>query len=98
MKYNWLAFLSRLAFICNLCFLISFIIHYTGNFLAKFPRIIGTIVILAVVSLIINLILQVILTVLRIQKKQIPVHAWVRIFNLAVFVIQIWYTFLLQGA
>jgi len=98
MKYNWLAFLSRLAFICNLCFLVMFIIHFTHNFLASFGNIIGTIVILGFVSLIINLVLQAILTVRRIQKKNIPIRAWIRIFNLAVFVLQVWYYFSLPGA
>ena len=97
MKYNWLAFLSRLAFICNLCFLIVFIIHFTGNFLANWHNIIGTIVILGFVSLVINLVLQAILSILRIQKKGIPVQAWVRIFNLAVFVLQLLYFFSLPG-
>ena len=74
------------------------IIHFTHNFLEGWHHIISTVVILGFVSLLINFVLQVILTVLRIQKKNIPLQAWVRIFNLAVFVLQLWYTFLLPGA
>lgn len=97
MKYNWLAFLSRLAFICNLCFLVIFITQLTYNFLASWHNIIGTIAILGFSSLIISAILQAILAVRRITNKPIPVKAWLRIANLVFFIMELWYFFYLQG-
>jgi hypothetical protein len=97
MKNNWLPFLSRLAFLCNVCSLFVIITHYTGNMIATWHNIIGTIVILGVVSILINVALQIILLVYRIKQKDIPIPHWVRIFNVAMFVAQILFYFIIPG-
>ncbi len=97
MKNKWVSFLSKLAFICNLCFLFGLVILNTRNFINNQP-VEGTIVILGTFgALLINSILQLCLLFLRITKKDIPVAAWLRIFNVAVFAIQIIRYFLMPG-
>ena len=97
MKYKWVSFLSKLAFICNLCFLLGLVIMRTHNFI-PYQAVNGTVVILGTFgSIIINVILQSCLLVLRVTKKDVPVKAWLRIVNVAVFAIQIIFYFFLPG-
>jgi hypothetical protein len=97
MKNKWLSFVSRVALICNLCSLFIIVIHYTGDFIAGYHAVESTIVVLGFLSVVLNIILQLILFIRRITKKEIPVQAWLRIFNVAVFTVQILYYFIIPG-
>ncbi len=97
MKNKWVSFLSKVAFICNLCFLMGLVIMYTHFFIAN-QAINSTVVVLGTfVSLFLTVILQVCLLVLRVGKKDIPVKPWLRIANVSVFGVQLVYYFLTSG-
>lgn len=68
----------------------------THNFI-PYQAVNGTIVILAFGAFFVNLILQTCLLVLRVAKKDIPVGAWLRVFNVAMFAVQIIFFFYLPG-
>jgi hypothetical protein len=89
MKNKWVSFLSKVAFICNLCFLLGIVITNTQNFITN-QALDGTVVILGTFgSLLVNMVLQACLLVLRLAKKDIPVSVWLRVFNVAIFAVEI---------
>jgi hypothetical protein len=67
------------------------------NTLSSYQAIDGTIIILGLLAFFLNIVLQVILFVLRATKKDIPVAAWLRIFNMAALIVQLVYYFLVLG-
>lgn len=69
--------------------------HYLGGLIAGWHNIVGTIVILGFISLLVNVVLQTILLVLRVKSKTIGIKAWIRIFNVAIFAVQIVYYFII---
>jgi hypothetical protein len=96
-KNKWVAFLSKVAFICNLCFLLGIVIRYTHDFIGN-QTLKGTVVILGTfASLLFNCILQAGMLLLRAGKKEIPVSPWLRVFNVVVFALQVIFYFLLPG-
>ncbi len=96
-NYKWLSFFSRIALICNLCFLCMMFVHYTYDFLAGLHGIESTVVVLGVLSFIVNIILQACLFIFRAVKKDISIKPWLRIFNVAMFALQIIYYFIIPG-
>jgi hypothetical protein len=89
MQYKWLSFLSKVAFICNLLFLLCFVILYTHNFITN-KNLQSFIIILGwFVSFFINLIVNITELLLLFNRKISPVKNWLRTFNFVIFIIQV---------
>lgn len=96
-KYGWLSFLAKVAFICNVCSVFMIFASRWMNAVTTIQVIQRTIVILGVLAIFVNLILQAIFFIFRVTKKEIPVAAWLRIFNLAALGIQLVAYFIIPG-
>ena len=85
-----LRFLSRVAFICNVCFLMASFIQWMPN-PPEGPLVSMVILLGYVLSVIVNWVLNLTVLVLllarRLRKAQIP--AWLLIVNMLFFIIQI---------
>ena len=86
---RWLSFLARVAFICNLLFLLCMVIRYTHNFIAVefFKNIV--IVLGWVLSLVMNSIVNPTEVVLILTRKPSPTQDWLRVSNFIFFLFQI---------
>ena len=86
---RWLLFLARVAFICNLLFLLCMVIRYTHDFIAVefFKNIV--IVLGWVLSLVMNSIVNPTEILLVFTRKISPTPDWLRISNFIIFFIQI---------
>jgi len=88
-----LLFLQRVAFICNILFLLCLTILFTHNFIES-RDLQGYIIILGlVVSFFIGLAVNIWELLLLFNRKISAVPKWMRMFNFIVFIIQIIYYF-----
>ncbi len=93
---------SRIAFICNLCFIVSAIMrvveltkraHGNNNAAIPLPVVEGTIVILGFIAIFVNLIFVIAVLVNKFSKKQLLISNFLLWFNLILFPVEIWYSF-----
>ena len=96
-SFRWLLFLSRVAFLCNICFLIAFSIQMTDWI--KNPDITSMIALVGylmgfLVNPFVNLSYLVMLIVARRKLKVVP--SWLLTANILFLVIQILYIFYLN--
>ena len=96
-SFRWLLFLSRVAFICNICFLIAFSIQMTDWI--KNPDITSMIALVGylmgfLVNPFVNLCYLVLLILARRKLKIVP--SWLLTANILFLVIQILYIFYLN--
>ena len=92
---------SKFVFICNLCFVVSVIMHFVElSYTAKgktdtafpLPLIEGTLAVLGLLSLLVNVIFCLIVLLLLITKRQKQIPRWIVIFNFILLVAEIyWY-------
>ena len=94
MKIAWLSFFSRVAFICNLLFLLCLIILYTHNFITSHTLQSFIIILGWVVSFFVNSFVNITELLLLYNRKISPVRNWLRTFNLVVFLLQLIYFFI----
>jgi hypothetical protein len=90
-----IAFFSRIAFICNILFLVCMIIQHTGNFIDvhAVDSVIATLGIL--VSPIINLAVCIVYLVKMVQRKPLGVRRWLATTNFLFLLAQIFLEFIL---
>jgi hypothetical protein len=95
-RISRLRFLFRLAFICNIFFIVCMILLYSHADQYMFQALIELSVILGWIAPIINLINFILALVLisRIRKKQIP--RWLLYTNIICFILQIYFFFILH--
>jgi len=93
---RWLSFLARVAFICNLFFLLCVIILFTTDFIQI--EFLETIVIILgwVFAFPVNFIVNATEIALVLSRKPSPTFNWLRIFNFVVFILQIILQFFVQ--
>ena len=86
---RWLLFLARVAFICNVLFLLCLVILFTKDFIqVEFFK--AIIIILGwFLSFPVNFTVNVTEIVLVLSRKPSPTHNWLRIFNFIVVILQI---------
>lgn len=86
---RWLLFLARVAFICNVMFVLCVLILFTEDFITIefFKAII--IIIGWFLSLPVNLVVNSTEMGLVLSRKPSPTANWLRIFNFVVFILQI---------
>src|SRR5436853_7912475 len=86
---RWLLFLARVAFICNLLFLLCLLILFTEDFIRIefFKSII--IVFGWFLSFPVNFTVNATEVTLVLSRKLSPTHNWLRIFNFIVVILQI---------
>ncbi len=84
-----LIFLSRLALICNICYILSFL--FSSGLLSEQNQVSSTIIVLGVVvSFVLNAIVHIILLMNWIRRRKLNDHPlWLIIFNFLAFVFQI---------
>lgn len=89
-----LLFLQRVAFICNLLFILCLVIRYTDNFIPN-EEIRKTVIILGwIVSFILNWIVNIWEAVLLFNRKIAIGPKLMRTFNFLIFLFQIFYFFI----
>jgi hypothetical protein len=95
-KISRLRFLFRLAFICNVFFIVCMILRYSHADQYLYESLISISLILGWIAPVINLISFILALVLisRIRKKQIPL--WLLYTNLICFILQIYFFFILH--
>lgn len=95
-KISRLRFLFRLAFICNVFFIVCMILRYSHADQYLYEPLIGISIILGWISPLINLISFILALILisRIKRKQIPL--WLLYTNLICFILQIYFFFFLH--
>src|SRR3954463_11233043 len=86
---RWLLFLARVAFICNVLFLLCLVILFTGDFIQiEFLK--GIIIVLGwFLSFPVNFTVNATEIILILSRKLSPTHNWLRIFNFIVLILQI---------
>jgi len=85
-----LLFTSRVAFICNLFFVLCLLMRYTHIYIPEAAK--GFIVLVGwILSVIINVVLHAWIGLTRIQKKSSGIPLWLKAFNLFWFFFQIVY-------
>jgi len=94
---RWLLFLARVAFICNVLFLLCLVILYSKDivqveFLKNIVIILGWLL-----SFPVNFIVNATELTLLLSRKPSPTHNWLRIFNFVVIILQIIKLFFLQN-
>ena len=95
---RWLVFFAKMAFICNVAFLLCLLIAFTGNFITN-EMIKGAVIILGLVlSVFINAIVNITEIILAARRKPSPVRLWLRAFNFVVFALQIAHFFIYTNA
>jgi hypothetical protein len=84
-----LLFFSRIALICNICFIFAEIMRYTRSL--QLNPLYSTVVILGYISLLLNILLAIVALVLLVSKKSIPgaVPRWLLITNFLFLVVQV---------
>ena len=87
---RWLLFVARVAFICNLFYLVCLLIRHTHF---TVPRGFDELVIIAgwIMSVVVNFLFVVSLAILTVQKKRTLVPLYLAIFNSSLFAFQIAY-------
>ncbi len=95
-KIGRLRFLFRLAFICNIFFIVCMILRYSHADQYLYEPLIGVSLILGWLAPLINLINFILALVLisRIKQKQIPL--WLLYTNIICFILQIYFFFILH--
>ncbi len=93
---RWLLFLARVAFICNVLFLVCVIVLFTKDFIQiEFLK--SIIIVLGwFLAFPINFIVNATEILLALSRKPSPTHNWLRIFNFVVFFSQILIYFFVQ--
>lgn len=92
-----LLFASRLAFICNICFLLCLIIQRTYNFIPQ-PDISQMVVLLGwMVAPVQNLVVNIWYGALLIAKAPVRLPQWLALTNLAILLLQLYFN-LIQPA
>jgi hypothetical protein len=89
----YLAFLSRLAILCNICYLVTMAIMYIPgwpmpNFLANFFAVLGL-----EMAPFINIIVVSLLVFAKFKKNQITVPRWQTIINVGLLLVQLVFLF-----
>lgn len=93
-------FFSKIAFICNLCFITFVVLNQleknpdrlgSKDAIIPLPAVEGTLAILGITSVIINFIFAVICLLFFILRKQIPVAKWLVWVNLLFLILQFIY-------
>ena len=95
-KVSRLRFLFRLAFICNVFFIVCMILRYSHADKYLYEPLIGISLILGWIAPLINLINFILALVLlsRIKRKQIPL--WLLYTNIICFILEIYFFFILN--
>lgn len=95
-KVSRLRFLFRVAFICNVFFIVCMILRYSHADQYLLQALIGISLILGWIAPLINLINFILALILisRIRKKQIPL--WLLYTNIICFIFQIYFFFILN--
>ena len=93
---RWLLFLARVAFICNGLFLLCLLILFIGDFIQiEFLK--SIIIVLGFfLSFVANVVVNSVEIILVLSRKPSPTQNWLRIFNFAVFILQILVYFFIQ--
>jgi hypothetical protein len=90
---RWLLFISRVALLCNLCFIVCVTIRYTHDFINN-QDVNNYIIILGwYASFVINFIVNILSVIMLIQKKDTLVPLWLTTVNLLFFIFQVIYFF-----
>ena len=93
---RWLLFLARVAFICNIFFILCIIIQYTHDFI-KVEFIKAIVIILGLfVSFFVNIIVNTAEMVLLVSRKPSLTSNPLRVFNLSLFLLQLIAFFFIQ--
>lgn len=84
-----LLFFSRIALICNICFILAEIMRYTADL--RLNPLYSTVVVLGYISLLLNTVLAIIAMVFLILKKSIlnAIPRWLLITNFLFLVVQV---------
>ena len=85
-----LSFFSRVAFLCNICFLVTFIIRYVPAL--KEGIFVSTIIVIGLVmSIVINIIVNLLYLLIIVADKPIRqyVPLWIVVINFLFFVLQV---------
>ncbi len=87
---RWLLFVARVAFICNLLFIVCLFLRYTTITL---PEAVNGFIILAgwILSVFLNIFVNVSLLLLSLRQKSSGMPFWLRAFNLFLFLFQVFY-------
>jgi hypothetical protein len=87
---RWLLFVARVAFICNLFFIVCLLLRHTHF---TVPTAFREFVIITgwVLSVFINAIFAFSIVILKLNKKQTPIPFWLLTVNLILFLFQIFY-------
>ena len=93
-KMRWLLFTARLAFICNVLFILCLLIRYTHNFIHNNSVESYVIILGFFVSFILNITVNLTELILLLSRKQSPVPNWLKIANALIFITQLTYYFL----
>ena len=95
-KVSRLRFLFRLAFICNVFFIVCMILRYSHADQYLYEPLIGISIILGWIAPLINLINFILVLILfsRIRRKQIPL--WLLYTNIICFILEIYFFFILN--
>lgn len=90
---RWLLFISRVAFLCNICFILCMLMLYFKDFVHN-QSINNYIIILGYSGFFLNLFLNFFIVKALYGKKQTFIPAWLVVFNLFVFILQVIYFFI----
>lgn len=91
---RWLLFISRVALLCNFCFIICITVRYTHDFINN-QDLNNYIIILGwYVSFVLNFLVNIVSLVLLIQKRDTKVPSWLSTVNLLFFIGQSVYFFI----
>lgn len=91
---------SKVAFICNLSFLVMAILRYieirsknnhSSEAVIPLPFLTGLLVILGQLAIFINLVYCLSLLVIWIVKKKLPAPVWIALINISFFILQVFY-------
>ena len=94
---------SKFVFICNLCFIVSVVMHFVhlsytakGKIDAAFPLpfVEGTMAVLGLLSLLVNAIFCCIVLGLLVAKKQQQIPRWIIVFNFILLLAEIYWYFI----
>jgi hypothetical protein len=84
-----LLFFSRVAFVCNICFLVTLGMHYAEQLKSGFM--ISTIIIIGLVlSIVINLMINIAYLLVGVARRNLTTHvpAWLIVINFLFFLLQ----------
>lgn len=84
-------FFNKLALVCNICFLLCFVIVNIKGIDGKFTYIVSTVIVLGFIAIIVNILLLVASILAYIFKKKHTIPPYLFIINIVCFLIQIFY-------